>query len=120
MPVRGSFSESTLQTKVQEQFCLETRPEPCGLVIFGASGDLAERKLFPSLFDLRRTGLLPARFYAVGLGRTAMTDDGFRQRVHLSLKKYARNFSEEAAKDFLSCFYYHTADYNDSAAYKTL
>jgi glucose-6-phosphate 1-dehydrogenase len=59
---------------------------PCGVVIFGASGDLAERKLFPSLFNLHTERFLPAAFFAVGTGRTALTDDSFRSHVAEALK----------------------------------
>jgi glucose-6-phosphate 1-dehydrogenase len=48
--------------------------EPCTLVIFGGSGDLARRRLIPALYNLLLDGLLPANFAVVGLGRKQMTD----------------------------------------------
>jgi glucose-6-phosphate 1-dehydrogenase len=117
----SAVSLHTLTSKVQDQFCMEMRPSPGGFVIFGASGDLAERKLFPSLYHLRKTGMLPVHFYAIGMGRTAMTDDSFRDKVLASLKKFVPDFKEDAAsKEFLASFYYHTSDYQDSKGYKAL
>jgi glucose-6-phosphate 1-dehydrogenase len=109
-----------LQTRTQEQFCLEVRPDPCGLVIFGASGDLAERKLFPALFRLRREGHLPQNFYVVGVGRTPMTDDAFRARVEASLKAAAPTADADAVRDFAKAFHYHTGAYDDAKAYAAL
>ena len=59
----------------------EKRPEPCILVIFGASGDLTERKLIPSLYNLRDQGLLPRNFAVVGISRSPLSDEAFREKV---------------------------------------
>ncbi len=56
----------------------EIAPAPCVLVFFGATGDLARRKLIPSLFQLDRAGLLHACSRIVGCGRTALDDASFR------------------------------------------
>jgi glucose-6-phosphate 1-dehydrogenase len=58
-----------------------TTLEPCAIVIFGASGDLTERKLVPALFDLARSGGLPDRFAIVGAARTDLDDGAFREKV---------------------------------------
>jgi glucose-6-phosphate 1-dehydrogenase len=52
----------------QKVSCAEPLPLPCGIAIFGASGDLATRKLIPALFNLMRNELLPEQWYVVGLG----------------------------------------------------
>ena len=54
---------------------------PCGVVVFGATGDLASRLLVPSLLHMARSGLLPERFALVGVGRRAMSDDAFRAHL---------------------------------------
>ncbi|MCI0483339.1 MAG: glucose-6-phosphate dehydrogenase [candidate division NC10 bacterium] len=59
--------------------------QPCAIVILGASGDLTARKLIPALFDLFRKGGLPDAFSIVGGGRTPMTDDEFRNKMHEAL-----------------------------------
>lgn len=104
------------RTKVQERFCIETHPDPCGVVIFGASGDLAERKLYPSLFHLKLLKQLPDRFYVVGVGRTALSDDSFRDKVRASLK----GGTEAERNEFLERFHYHPLRYDVAADYKTL
>ena len=74
---------------------LERAAEPCAVVIFGASGDLAKRKLIPALYRLVQERLLPAEFAIVGLGRTAMTDEEFRDRMRAAVVE----FSESKAVD---------------------
>ena len=54
------------------------RPSPQAIVIFGASGDLAKRKVLPALYNLSREGLLPDPCAIVGFSRSAWDDDGFR------------------------------------------
>jgi glucose-6-phosphate 1-dehydrogenase len=68
---------------------IEPAPAPATLVIFGASGDLTKRKLLPAIYHLSRAQRLPARFNVVGVARTPMTDDQFRQQFHDSLKEFA-------------------------------
>jgi len=51
------------------------------LIIFGASGDLARRKLIPALYDLSLQNLLPDQFAVLGVGRTEFTDEAFRERI---------------------------------------
>src|SRR4051812_3103384 len=68
---------------------IEPTPESSALVIFGASGDLTRRKLLPALYQLSRGQRLPARFVVIGVSRTEMSDDAFRQEFHNSLKEFA-------------------------------
>src|SRR6185436_7128248 len=68
---------------------IEPTPEPCALVIFGASVDLTRRKLLPALYQLSRGQRLPARFNVIGVGRSPMSDDEFRDYLHASLKEFA-------------------------------
>ena len=56
-------------------------PDPCALIIFGASGDLTKRKLFPALYSLAFRRLLAEKFAVVGVARTEESDDEFRQRM---------------------------------------
>ncbi len=66
-------------------------PDPCILVIFGASGDLTKRKLFPALYSLACRRLLPEKFAVVGVARSEETDDGFRERMKGAVQEYARD-----------------------------
>ncbi|MDQ3137856.1 MAG: glucose-6-phosphate dehydrogenase [Gemmatimonadota bacterium] len=75
---------------IQEAAPAMTRPlkqgDACTVVIFGAAGDLAKRKLFPALFHLQCDGLLHEDFALVGVGRDSMNDDGFRRLVYESAR----------------------------------
>src|ERR1044071_6621700 len=83
MPAAGT-TVSRVITK--EELCLlEKKPAPCGIIIFGASGDLTHRKLLPALFTLALENLLPKQFYVLGIARSAMTDAGFQDKVRESL-----------------------------------
>jgi glucose-6-phosphate 1-dehydrogenase len=70
---------------------LERLPvHPTALVIFGATGDLAQRKLLPALYNLAHEGALPERFALVGNARSEMTDEEFRQMAVESVRRFSR------------------------------
>ncbi|MCT2583282.1 glucose-6-phosphate dehydrogenase [Actinophytocola gossypii] len=69
---------------------LPTIAGPCGLVIFGVTGDLSRKKLMPAIYDLANRGLLPPGFSLVGFARRDWADEDFGQVVHDAVKKYAR------------------------------
>jgi glucose-6-phosphate 1-dehydrogenase len=70
--------------------CRVRIPGPCGLVIFGASGDLTQRKLIPALYRLHKAGLLPERFFVLGTSRTEMDVSHFRERMCGAVKEALR------------------------------
>jgi glucose-6-phosphate 1-dehydrogenase len=63
----------------------ERHPDPCSLVMFGVTGDLAHRKLIPALYDLGCHGVLPFGTTLVGYGRQDISDDEFRDRMHRAI-----------------------------------
>jgi len=63
--------------------------DPCALAIFGASGDLAKRKLFPALLNLKRSGLLRNEFAVLGLATSEMASEAFRERLTADLHSFA-------------------------------
>ncbi|MBJ7472821.1 MAG: glucose-6-phosphate dehydrogenase, partial [Solirubrobacteraceae bacterium] len=65
-------------------------PEPSILIVFGAGGDLAMRKLLPAIGNLGMDGTLPDRFALVGVSRETMTDEEFRDHVRQSLTRFSR------------------------------
>jgi glucose-6-phosphate 1-dehydrogenase len=90
------MSEATVvENPLRVGMRLERAAEPCAVVIFGASGDLSRRKLIPALYRLVQERLLPAEFAIIGLGRTPMTDEEFRQKM----KESVVEFSESKAVD---------------------
>lgn len=75
---------------------------PCGLVLFGVTGDLARKKLMPAVYDLANRGLLPPGFALVGFARREWVDEDFAKVVHDSVKQYARTEFREEVWDQLS------------------
>ncbi len=74
------------QTQNDAYYC-EIPNDPCAIVMFGASGDLAKRKLLPALFDLAYHACLAPRFRVLGFARTPMSDDQFRSEAAEALSK---------------------------------
>ena len=70
---------------------ISRRPEPCAMVIFGASGDLTKRKLFPALYSLAYRQLLPEQFAVVGIARSEATDDEFREQMKAAVQEFGRD-----------------------------
>jgi glucose-6-phosphate 1-dehydrogenase len=64
--------------------------DPFSLIIFGASGDLANRKLIPALWSLYAARTLPEPFVIIGTGRTEMSDEAFRNKMREGVKQFAR------------------------------
>lgn len=83
-------------------FADDRAQDPCVLVIFGASGDLARRMLLPALYDLAHDRRLPPRFAVVGFARSAWNDDKFREVVKNSVKKFSRRSLDEAVWESFS------------------
>jgi glucose-6-phosphate 1-dehydrogenase len=75
---------------LREGLRLDRTPPPCALVIFGASGDLTQRKLVPALYALAAGGMLPPGFTVVGAARTEMSDDAFRAHLREGIEKHGR------------------------------
>jgi glucose-6-phosphate 1-dehydrogenase len=113
---------AVLTNPLREGNRIRRTPEPCAMVIFGASGDLTERKLIPALFYLTRERMLPAGFSVIGCARTPATDESFRQEMGQAVKKYLKLSSESDAfvESFGKGIYYITDDFSDPAAYSQL
>jgi glucose-6-phosphate 1-dehydrogenase len=96
---------------------LRRRPEPCVLVIFGASGDLTERKLLPALYSLAFRGLLPEHFAVVGAARSELSDDGFREAMRNAVERFARDpFRQEVWDDLAAGMRYFTLGRDEGAS----
>src|ERR1700761_9584983 len=79
------------------------RPSNRVLVLFGATGDLAKRKLFPGFFHLYREGLMPRDFRIIGSGRHSPgSEDDFRQMVNEALREHGRGELDEHWGEFAS------------------
>ena len=76
--VKGEASEVT----IPQNECLAEGPlDPCGIVVFGATGDLTSRKLAPALYHLYLSGILPDEFFVLGAARSELDDRQFRDRI---------------------------------------
>src|ERR1700689_4226222 len=101
-------------------FCGVTS-DPGALVMFGASGDLARRKLLPALYDLSFHGCLGPRFRLLGFARTEMSDGDFTQRAGEFLPKGNEEGADDGKKDeFLKCLRYFSGNYDDPEAFRPL
>ena len=95
--------------------------EPCTLVIFGGSGDLAKRKLLPALYNLTVDGLLPRDVAIVGIGRKEMNDESFRSFAREGVEKYSRrSLDEERWQLFQRSIFYHRGGLKDAASFEEL
>jgi glucose-6-phosphate 1-dehydrogenase len=98
-------------------------PQPCVLVIFGAAGDLAWRKLLPAIYNLNLDGVLPASFAVVGfgLGSTGEPDDWLRSRARDGIEHHSRQpLAEDHWQDYARALFYVEGSFNDSRAYERL
>jgi len=97
--------------------CAETAAPPAALVVFGASGDLANRKLLPSLVQIQQRGLLDERFCLLGCGRKEYSDEQYRKIAYDALMEYTPDISADLATAFVAKLYYLSGDYGTPALY---
>jgi len=100
--------------------CAETPASPCALALFGASGDLAARKLIPSLAQLFARDLLSDHFCLLGCGRSELSDQAFRQKVLEALGAASEKVPSEVAARFAQKFYYVSGDYSSPDFYQAI
>ena len=119
-------AEATVHTAqdnpLREGIRLERTAEPCAVVIFGASGDLAKRKLIPALYRLVQERLLPAEFAIIGLGRTEMSSDEFRDKMKAAIIEFseAKSVDEEVWSSFAQGIQFLPSDIGNADCYRQL
>ncbi len=98
---------------------LERAPvHPTTLVIFGATGDLAQRKLLPAIYNLAHEGALPEQFNLIGVARTKQPDDDYRDFARQSIQKYSRRHPDDKVLSaLLGRVRYVGASFDDPAGY---
>jgi glucose-6-phosphate 1-dehydrogenase len=97
-----------------EGLALMRMSDPCAFVIFGASGDLTRRKLFPALYSLALRRMLPEHFAVVGVARSEETDDEFRDRMKHAVQEFGRDeFNEEVWNWLAEGMRYVATDFAD-------
>jgi glucose-6-phosphate 1-dehydrogenase len=96
--------------------------DSCLLIIFGASGDLARRKLIPSLYNLACVGCMNPKFEILGTGRTPMSDEQFRAKMREAASQASdtHDFSDTVWGEFANRLHYFPGDLNDAQFYDKL
>jgi glucose-6-phosphate 1-dehydrogenase len=97
-------------------------PEPCTIVIFGASGDLTARKLVPAFYHLCKEKQMPSAFRIIGFARREKTDESWRNELRAALDQFSRTkpVDENVWREFAANLSYCQGDLTDAAAYKKL
>jgi len=111
-----------LDNPLLDNLRIEPTPGATTLVIFGASGDLTKRKLLPAVYSLSRGQRLPARFAVVGVARTEMTDEQFRQQFQDSLREFAKVDArgDEVVRSLQAQMFFVAGDMDDAKLYARL
>jgi len=107
---------------LREGLRIKHSPEPCVMVIFGATGDLTHRKLLPALYNLALETPLPAGFSVVGFARRPYTDEQFREQALESINQYSRQkpVNPQVWESFASGIHYLQSDFHNPSGYEKL
>lgn len=112
-----SLLENPLRVGLQQ----ERMPEPQIVVIFGASGDLTQRKLIPAIYQLKRDRRLPAELTIVGVARRDWSHEYFRAHLKAGIEEFSSGIqSEELWNDFAEGIFYSSGNMDDPIAYEKL
>ena len=112
-------AEAMSSLKKDAYFC-EAPADSCAIVMFGASGDLAKRKLLPALYDLAIHDCLAPRFKLLGFARSEMNDDQFRKEATEFLPAAKTADDDAHHKDFMQHLLYFRGQYDDPSSYEGL
>ena len=117
----GMVSPVPMSNPFREDLAARSRPEPCSVVIFGATGDLTHRKLVPALYNLAVDGELPPGTQIVGFARREKSDEVFREGLEELNKKVSRSGHDDTVwQDFSKTISYHQSEFQDLDGYKRL
>src|SRR5438094_2678607 len=106
---------------LREGISIRAVPQPCTIVIFGATGDLTHRKLIPALYNLAADGDLPPAVTIVGFARREKSDDQFRNELENASRKFSRQtVRDDIWKTLAESIVYHRSEFEDESGYKTL
>ena len=109
-----SVATETEQNPLLDGLELRRRPEPCVLTIFGASGDLTRRKIFPALYALAFRDLLPEQFAVLGVARTEQTTEDFLATMEAAVREFGRDeFRQEVWERLASRTRYLATEFAD-------
>jgi glucose-6-phosphate 1-dehydrogenase len=105
-----------------ERSRLSNAAEPCTVILFGASGDLAKRKVVPAMYDLANHQALGPQYAIVGFARTPMTDESFRSALGDAAKTMSEVGPIDPKKwnDFAGNLQYHAGEYGNADDFSKL
>lgn len=114
------MENSSIQSKTKG-LNLQSKPDPCIIVIFGASGDLSHRELFPAIYSLTTHNLLTKPWSVIGVDIKEFSDESFRDEMKKAITTFS-TFDDKTWKEFEKNIYYVTGDFKDSpeGSYKKL
>jgi glucose-6-phosphate 1-dehydrogenase len=96
-------------------------PQPCAVIIFGATGDLTHRKLVPALYNLAADGALPPAVSVVGFARRDKSDEIFRKELEEAARKFSRQkINDDLWAVFGSSIFYHRSEFDTVEGYEAL
>jgi glucose-6-phosphate 1-dehydrogenase len=96
-------------------------PQPCAVVIFGATDDLTHRKLVPALYNLAADGALPPAVNVVGFARRDKSDEVFRKELEAAARKFSRQpINDQLWAGFASSIFYHRSEFDAIEGYQSL
>jgi glucose-6-phosphate 1-dehydrogenase len=105
----------------RQQFATRPTPEPCTVVVFGATGDLTHRKLVPALYSIAADGELPPTLKVVGFARREKDDATFRSELEAANRKHSRATHDDALwSTFSESIHYHCSEFQDVEGYRAL
>src|SRR6266540_4406179 len=114
-------AEQQQMNPLREGLSTRAVPQPCSIVIFGATGDLTHRKLLPALYNLAADGELPPAVVIIGFARRPKSDDDFRKEMEEAERKFSRQaVRDEIWKTFSQSLFYHQSEFGDEAGYNSL
>jgi len=119
---RKRTAPRVVDNPLREGLRLERVPDPCILALFGATGDLAHRKVIPALYQLWRTNLLPHEFQLLGIARRPYDNKTFRAEVLASIEEHARiqPIDDEAWRSFADRISYQQCNFDESRGFEVV
>src|ERR671936_851816 len=106
---------------LREGLSMRAAPQPCAIVIFGATGDLTHRKLIPALYNLAADGELPPATAVIGFARREKSDGEFRKELEETTRKFSRQpVRDDIWNTFAQSIFYHRCEFEEESGYKSL
>jgi glucose-6-phosphate 1-dehydrogenase len=117
------LNTNVIDNPLREGLRFQRSADPCVIVIFGVTGDLAHRKLLPALYNLAVERRLPANSAIVGFSRRELSDEVFRDQARESIEKFSRNKPSQRPalwETFVNGLYYVQSNFDDPEGYRKL